>query len=123
MEPYIEISDVAQEMGVSSRTIRYYGELGLLPEAHRSVGGRRMYGPESIERLRFISRLKSLGLTLEEIRDLHQAFEEGQTPAMLERLDAQLLRHLRQVEFKLGELTQLDADLRTYLDRIREKRT
>jgi DNA-binding transcriptional MerR regulator len=82
-----------------------------------------MYGPESIERLRFISRLKSLGLTLEEIRDLRQAFDEGQTPAMLERLDAQLLRHLRQVEFKLGELTQLDADLRTYLNRIREKRT
>ncbi len=80
-----------------------------------------MYGPKSVERLRFISRLKSLGLTLEEIRDLHQAFEEGQTPAMLEHLDAQLLRHLRQVEFKLGELTQLDSDLRHYLDRIRAK--
>lgn len=82
-----------------------------------------MYGRQSVERLRFISRLKSLGLTLEEIRDLHLAFEEGQTPAMLERLDAQLLHHLRRVEVKLGELTQLDSDLRNYLDRIRDKRT
>ena len=42
---------------------------------------------------------------------------------MLERLDAQLLHHLRRVEVKLGELTQLDSDLRNYLDRIRDKRT
>ena len=81
-----------------------------------------MFGPEALRRLEFVQRLKSLGLTLQEIRDLNEAFETGQAPAMLERLEGTLQGHLHRVQARLAELTQLDRDLRSYLERIRAKR-
>ena len=86
-----DIADLASEAGVSSRTIRYYGELGLLDIEARGPGGRRLYGEDALERLLFITRLKHLGMTLEEIGNLNHAFDRGQTSAMLTHLDDLLL--------------------------------
>ncbi|MDH4246698.1 MAG: MerR family transcriptional regulator, partial [Deltaproteobacteria bacterium] len=64
------IGTLARHAGVSTRTIRYYEEIGLLKTARRFAGGRRIFGSEALERLRFIGRLKRLGFSLEEIREL-----------------------------------------------------
>ena len=81
------IAQVCQTIGVSPRTVRYYEELGLLPGVRRRNGGRRVYGPEEIERLRFIQRLKQMGLSLQEIGDLNAVYAiRGSTQAMLEKL-------------------------------------
>lgn len=63
-----DINDVAVQMGIPRRTIRYYVEIGLLtpPEG---AGRGAMYGDEHLERLAAIKRLQSQGLTLEQIRD------------------------------------------------------
>src|SRR4029079_17500865 len=80
-------AQVCQKIGVSPRTLRYYEELGLLPGVRRRNGGRRAYGPEEIERLRFIQRLKQMGLSLQEIGDLNAIYAiRGSTQAMLEKL-------------------------------------
>ncbi|MDA1259935.1 MAG: MerR family transcriptional regulator [Planctomycetota bacterium] len=121
-ERVFDIAELAAAAGVSARTIRYYGELGLLDVEARGPGGRRRYGADALERLRFIARLKQLGMTLEEIGALNDAFARGRTPAMLDRLLPLLETRLLQVDERLSELKTLRSDLTSYRDRIRSKR-
>jgi len=115
----LPIGALARLAGVSTRTIRYYEEIGLLKTARRFSGGRRVFDADALERLRFISRLKRLGFTLEEIRHLNEVFEMHQsTAAMLGVLDSQLAGHLEAVNEQLRELTRLRADLENYRMRI-----
>ncbi len=120
--PALDIAELARRAGVSSRTIRYYGELGLLPATGRGPGGRRLYGPEALERLRFIGRLKGLGLTLEEIGRLNRAFARGSTPELLGELEVLLDQQLATVDRRLEELQKLRQELVVYRDRIRTRR-
>ncbi|MBO46829.1 MAG: heavy metal-responsive transcriptional regulator [Planctomycetes bacterium] len=117
----LDIAQLAKEAGVSSRTIRYYGELGLVRPDGRGPGGRRLFGADALERLRFISRLKSLGMSLEEIGDLNSAFDRGKTPALLFELEPMLKQRLDELQIRMAELKELKEDLSHYLVRIQEK--
>lgn len=117
-----DIAQLAKEADVSSRTIRYYGELGLLCADSRGANGRRLYSEDALERLRFIVRLKKIGLTLEQIGELNHTFDRSQTPGMLERLDQMLTTRLTETEARLNELSQLQQDLLSYRHRIQQKR-
>lgn len=117
-----DIAELAQAAGVSARTIRYYGELGLLEAEARGPGGRRRFGADALDRLRFIARLKQLGMTLDEIGALNEAFTSGRTSALLARLLPMLEIRLLQVDERLAELERLRTDLGNYRDRIRSKR-
>ncbi len=93
------IAEVCERTGLSARTVRYYEEIGLLPGVRRSEGGRRVYGADELERLGFITRLKTLGLSLKEIRDLNAVYAiGGSTEAMLSRLHELLGAHLADVD-------------------------
>ena len=61
---------VAHRSGFSAATLRYYEEIGLLPEASRTPAGYRLYDDRTLDRLAFISRAKQLGCSLDEITDL-----------------------------------------------------
>jgi DNA-binding transcriptional MerR regulator len=65
-----QIGEVAEAVGLSLRTIRYYEEAGLAIPSGRSAGGFRLYTDTDIDRLRLIKNLKPLDLSIEEIRDL-----------------------------------------------------
>jgi DNA-binding transcriptional MerR regulator len=113
------IADVQRETGLSARTLRYYEELGLLPGIRRRAGGRRVYGPDEIERLRFIQRLKRLGLSLAEIKELNAVYGiAGSTRAMLSRLDEVLERHRLDVDKRIEELATLRGDIDRYRERV-----
>ena len=115
----LSIAEVRSLAGISARTLRYYEELGLLPGVRRRTGGRRVYGPDELERLRFISRLKALGLSLAEIKDLNAVYGiGGSTRAMLARLDELLARHRTDVEARIGELEGLRDEIDAYRDRV-----
>ena len=60
----LAIGQVARTTGVAAKTIRYYEQIGVLPTAGRPSSGYRQYDQSDIERLRFISRARSLGLPL-----------------------------------------------------------
>lgn len=64
------IGEIAQQAGVSVPAVRYYERLGLLNQAPRTGRGIRRYPHEVIERIRFVKRAQSNGLTLSEIREL-----------------------------------------------------
>jgi DNA-binding transcriptional MerR regulator len=69
----LQIGEVADRVGLSLRTLRYYEEVGLLAPAQRTEGGFRLYTDEHVERLALIRRLKSLGFTVGETRELLEA--------------------------------------------------
>ncbi|UQA90843.1 helix-turn-helix domain-containing protein [Streptomyces halobius] len=61
------IGELAEHAGVTVRTVRFYSNRGLLPEAGRSTGGHRRYGPEALDRLRLIRSLRTLDLPVPEV--------------------------------------------------------
>lgn len=115
----LTITQVREILGVSARTLRYYEELDLLPGVRRRAGGRRVYGPDEIERLRFIQRLKTLGLSLAEIKQLHAVYQiQGSTQAMLFHLEKLLDDQLEVVDGRISELVALRDDIRKYGDHV-----
>jgi len=122
-EPFaFSMREVCARSGLSARTVRYYEELGLLPGVRRRAGGRRVYGADEIERLRFITRLKALGLSLEEIGELNAVHAiAGSTRAMLARLDELLARRLADLDARIGELDSLRDQIRKYRDHVTER--
>jgi DNA-binding transcriptional MerR regulator len=124
----LRIGDVARLVGTTPRTIRYYEEIGLLPEAPtRPSGQHRLYSDAEVERLREVIRLKDLlGVTLEELKTLLSAEEaRAEVRAQLRRddVDAERRRELlgealghldRQLELvrhRAGELAKLEHEL------------
>ena len=76
-KPLFQIGEVAEQVGLSLRTVRYYEEVGLVSPSARSEGGFRLYSDEDISRLALVKRMKPLGLTLEEMRELVTLIEDG----------------------------------------------
>ena len=64
------IGQLAEKAGIGIETIRYYEREGLIPEPPRRASGYRAYGPEAVQRLRFIANAKELGFSLNEINEL-----------------------------------------------------
>jgi len=115
----LTISQVREITGISARTLRYYEELDLLPGVRRRAGGRRVYGPDEIERLRFIGRLKALGLSLAEIKELNAVYRiQGSTQAMLAHLEKLLDDQLAVVDGRIAELVALRDDIQKYQDHV-----
>jgi DNA-binding transcriptional MerR regulator len=66
----LQIGEAANRVGLSLRTIRHWGEVGLVVPSGRSAGGFRLYTEDDVERMLFIKALKPLDLSLEQIGDL-----------------------------------------------------
>jgi DNA-binding transcriptional MerR regulator len=71
--PLYQIGEVAERVGLSLRTVRYYEERGLLVPETRSEGGFRMYSDDQVDRLALIKRMKPLGFTVQQTRVLLDA--------------------------------------------------
>ena len=90
----MQIGEVAQRTGLSLRTIRYYEEMGLIAPSARTAGGFRLYTGADLARLQLIKRMKPLGFTLEETKDLlvtldalDAAAPDGQNEQLVARLE------------------------------------
>lgn len=76
-----QIGEVAERVGLSLRTVRYYEEQGLLVPETRTEGGFRLYSEEQIERLSLIKEMKPLGFTVQQMRELLDARDVLRDPA------------------------------------------
>jgi DNA-binding transcriptional MerR regulator len=74
-----QIGEVAERVGLSLRTVRYYEEVGLLSPPARTEGGFRLYGEEHLEQLKMIKQMKPLDFSIEEMRALLRARNELET--------------------------------------------
>ncbi len=113
MKVGLTIGELAKELHLNPKTIRYYEEVGLLPEPRRSESGYRVYSRYEIERLRLVKRAKLLGLTLAEIREIVAYAIDGRCHALEQQL-------LSLVEAKLGEIDQKIEDLVDFKDNLRQ---
>jgi DNA-binding transcriptional MerR regulator len=103
----LRIGDVARLVGTTPRTIRYYEEIGLLPEAPARPSGRhRIYTQAEVERLGEVMRLKELlGVSLEELKTLLTAEEaRAEVRAQLRREDVQPERRRQLLDEALGHI-------------------
>ncbi|MFJ8759067.1 MerR family transcriptional regulator [Streptomyces cyaneofuscatus] len=78
------IGELAEHAGVSVKTVRFYSDGGLLPEASRSAGGHRRYAPEAVERLGLIRSLRGLGLPVADVRRVLDEQDAGDAADVLE---------------------------------------
>ncbi len=116
----IQIGEVAKRLAITTRTIRYYEEIGLMGPTERLGGGTRMYHRSDLLRLKFILKLKELGITLNEMQDLANNFDTQDqqfgplTPKLLEILD----HHIGMVDTKIANLASLRNEIVDYRQRI-----
>ena len=78
----VQIGKVAQTLGVNPKTIRYYEEIGVIPEAPRNSAGYRLYDRADFDRLSFILRARSLDFSLDDIGEILALREDGEAPCM-----------------------------------------
>jgi len=95
----LRIGEVARETGVPTKTIRYYEDIGLLPEPDRADNGYREYGSDTVDRLRFVRDAQATGLSLTEIASILDLRGHGETTChhvleLLERHLSDLDRHI-----------------------------
>lgn len=113
----MRIGQVAEALGLPTRTIRFYERRGLLPDPERSANGYRVYQDATIERLRFIKSAQAAGLTLAEIGSVIDVRDGGDAPC--EHVEGLLRSKLEDVETRRRELETLEGELNVLLERSR----
>ncbi|ETX26797.1 MerR family transcriptional regulator [Roseivivax isoporae] len=105
----LAIGTLAKRTGTKVQTIRYYEEIGIMPEPGRTEGGQRRYGDAELDRLAFIRHSRQLGFSLDAIRELLDLSDSpGRSCA---EVDAIAQRQLRDVEARIDRLEALRAEL------------
>jgi DNA-binding transcriptional MerR regulator len=117
-----QIGELARRIGLTARTIRYYEEIGLLNSIKRVEGGKRIYTARDYQRLRFIKRLKDLGLTLAEMQELEDIYQIHRTNRrVLPRLLELLEHHASRIDERIQNLSNLKKEIVDYQERIKDK--
>lgn len=111
----MRIGEVAAATGVSTKTIRYYESLGVLPSARRAGNGYRVYDHAVVDRLGFVKDAQAAGLSLSEIELILQLRDEGRQTC--HHVTALLHHHLDEVDQQLEELTRTRRRLEEIIDR------
>ncbi len=110
------IGDLARELDVSTRTIRYYEERGLLRPQRTTNTQQRLYTPGDRVRLKLLLRARGLGFRLEDIRELFEIYDATHDERLQgQRLRQMIVERLEQVEAQLRDLTDLRDELRDAL--------
>lgn len=115
----MRIGELAERTGTTTKTIRYYESLGVMPEPGRTSSGYRDYDDGAVERLRFVREAQATGLSLAEIQSVLElkatgAASCGHTTALLQRhlddLDGQIER-LQRARIELAQLAARASEL------------
>ncbi|AGJ55612.1 MerR family transcriptional regulator [Streptomyces sp. NPDC052071] len=125
---HMQIGEVAARTELSLRTIRHYEETGLVAPSARSRGGFRLYTEADVARLMVVRRMKPLGFSLDEMRDLLEAVDRldddgtapGERDELLERVRAyerSATEQVARLRVQLARAEEFALTLRTRLDR------
>ena len=106
----LRIGQLAQQVGVTAKAIRFYEAKRVLPRPARGTNGYRLYGRDAVETLSFVKQATGLGLTLAEIRDIIAIRQGGRPPCV----------HVRRV--LQDKARELDRKLRDLIDMRRQIR-
>jgi DNA-binding transcriptional MerR regulator len=113
MHDAIPIGGLSRRTGVKVPTIRYYESVGLLLPPPRTDGNRRLYGPDAIDRLRFIRHARELGFEVEAIRQLLDLSDQPERSCA--EADTIARRHLAQIKSRISRLKALEREVQRML--------
>lgn len=118
-DEYMQISDLAKALHITTRTIRLYEQMGLVEPPKRTEGGIRVYENSDIKRFKFVLKLKALGLSLQEMKELADLYTREQLPEkIMPRLIELLDSHLNNIRKRTAQLQSLEKDIAEYKQKI-----
>jgi DNA-binding transcriptional MerR regulator len=106
---YLTIGELAHETGCKAQTIRYFEQMGMLPEPARTAGNQRRYSEAAATTLRFIRHARDLGFSQDDVRQFLAMC--GRQDAPCTEADAIARRHLIEVRRKIGLLKGMEREL------------
>lgn len=110
---FLTIGELSTAGGVQVETIRYYENIELMPEPHRTAGKQRRYTDTDVQRLTFIRHARELGFDIAAIREILSL--SGNNSACCETIDTIARNHLAEVESRIASLTTLRQELKRML--------
>ncbi|HTG01493.1 MAG TPA: MerR family transcriptional regulator [Nitrospirota bacterium] len=118
-DEYMQISDLAEALSITTRTIRLYEQMGLVEPPKRTEGGIRVYDKNDIIRFKFVLKLKALGISLQEMKELADIYSRERLPEkIMPRLIELLDSHIDTIKKKINQLRSLEADIVKYKQKI-----
>jgi len=116
----LRISELADRSGVPSSTLRYYERIGLVEPLGRADNGYRMYDEATVERLAFIGRAKRLGMRLDDVATLVEAWFAGDCEPLQDRLRGFVTGRIAELRDQIAEDSAFERELERILDRLGE---
>src|SRR3989442_5106364 len=113
----VRISQLATQAGVTTKTLRYYERVGILPARSSSASGYRDYRPDVLERLGFSRAGQAVGLSLGEIRQVVALRDRGETPC--DHVYRLLARRTAELNDRINDLQSLKRELQSLTKRAR----
>lgn len=101
----MNIGEAAAETGVSAKMIRYYESIYLLQPSKRTDANYRTYGEKDLHNLRFIKRARTLGFSLDQIRELLSLWQDSERASADVKAIAQA--HVEELQNRIDELTEM----------------
>ncbi len=105
----MRIGELADQAGVTAKTVRYYESIGLIPDPGRTGSGYRDYDTDALERLRFVRDAQAAGLTLKESRTILDMKASGE--GTCHHTQELLQRHLSDIDAQIASLQAARAEL------------
>lgn len=101
----MNIGEAAAAAGVSTKMIRHYEQIGLIPQAERTESGYRLYGEREVSMLRFVRQSRRLGFSVAQIAELIGLWSDSQRTSR--EVKALAMRHVAELEEKRREIEQM----------------
>jgi MerR family copper efflux transcriptional regulator len=112
-DQFQRIGEVAKQSNISIKTIRYYEELGLLKTVGRTESGYRLFSSDVLIRLKFIKQAQRLGLSLSEIKEFLEIYNQNEQPC--KHIQLKLKQKLEIIEQQIQQLQRLQQELKGLL--------
>jgi len=114
----LQVGEVARRLRLNPQTLYFYERIGLIPPPNRTQSGYRLFDEQDIERLSFITRVKALGFSLDEIKELLNL--QDQCFLSCSEVYNRLFHKIHQIDETIRQLQNLRAELTPLLERCRE---
>ena len=118
MKSNLLINELAKEVDLTPKTIRFYEEIGIIPKPERNESNYRIYKQEDIKKIAFVKKSRDLGLSLEEIKSIMDIREKGNYPCntVIDLMENQIIS----LEIKIKEMTEFKETLKKSVVNFKE---
>jgi DNA-binding transcriptional MerR regulator len=113
------IGELCTSLGISTRTLRYWEEVEIIESVERFDRSNRGYTPYMVRRIKFILKLKEMGLTIKEMQDLYRVYGDAKkTDRMIPELINMLDMHINMIDDKIARLSSIRKEIVDYRQRM-----